>query len=667
MKKQNLIFILLIMLSACKSKEEQLLDYALNSAGPNRPELEKVIEHYSQSHEDKQKLEAARFLISNMSGHFSYDSSAVRELEPFYHDFHDISERYKWKVHVYWGDEAGGAWKNYKASRAVNIIDKKVVKDAMNIKGDWLIEHIDLSFKAWQANAYTRDMPFSEFCEYILPYRIADGIIPGNSRKYYFEKEDSPDRFKNKNRDFRDDVDSLLYRYKHIIYSQTYCSDLPVLNTETVELLRIITCDNRCWFNVSLLSAQGIPVVMDAVPNWGNRHLGHTWNAVVLDGKTYPFEPFWDNDRWKYKKIYNNNSVDESWGRLRLPKVFRHTYALHPDEMQTDPSVYKGDIPESLRNYRKIDVSDAYFETTDVSLSLKDCPKGVKYAYLCVFDGKEWLPVYWGKVGRNGKTVFAKMGRNIVYLPVYNQNGKISPAAAPFLLQADGSVKHLDGNAGDTTICVRSVSGDMRYKNDSKNRSYLQDAVFLGSNSPGEFKDTLHIAPRILNLDRNKGILPQAKNYRYIRMVLPTDTFAIAELSFFGQNGRIPYKSDIASLLDVSVGRSGFECDGLSGTCLKGVFTEKGRNYIDFDLGGSVPVEYIQYSPFIESQLGDFDPIELYYWDGKWKFVEKKNGNGHYLYFKNVPANVLYLVKNRKGNKEFERPFIYEDGIVEWY
>ncbi|MDE6527548.1 MAG: hypothetical protein K2L78_00690, partial [Muribaculaceae bacterium] len=42
---------------------------ALRFAGDNRDELERVLEHYA---DEPMKLEAARFLIENMPGHYSY-------------------------------------------------------------------------------------------------------------------------------------------------------------------------------------------------------------------------------------------------------------------------------------------------------------------------------------------------------------------------------------------------------------------------------------------------------------------------------------------------------------------------------------------------------------------------------------------------------------------
>jgi hypothetical protein len=50
------------------------LEHALRLAGNNRPELEKVLQHYKN---DELKLRAALFLIENMPHHYSYADTAL--------------------------------------------------------------------------------------------------------------------------------------------------------------------------------------------------------------------------------------------------------------------------------------------------------------------------------------------------------------------------------------------------------------------------------------------------------------------------------------------------------------------------------------------------------------------------------------------------------------
>ncbi|MDR2919120.1 MAG: hypothetical protein LBV72_07140 [Tannerella sp.] len=68
-KYKTLLWLPLLIVTGC-SQHSVPLDLALNMAGENRPELEKVLAYYS-SPEDSLKYRAACFLIENMPYHFS--------------------------------------------------------------------------------------------------------------------------------------------------------------------------------------------------------------------------------------------------------------------------------------------------------------------------------------------------------------------------------------------------------------------------------------------------------------------------------------------------------------------------------------------------------------------------------------------------------------------
>ena len=69
----------IFLLTACDNDRDILLEEALEKAGNNRTELEQVLAHYAG---DSIKLEAAKFLIRNLPGHYSYADTS--ELIPYY-------------------------------------------------------------------------------------------------------------------------------------------------------------------------------------------------------------------------------------------------------------------------------------------------------------------------------------------------------------------------------------------------------------------------------------------------------------------------------------------------------------------------------------------------------------------------------------------------------
>lgn len=77
--KATFIFLFLVLLFSCQSSEEKQLEKVLTLSGNNRPELEKVLEHYKENEADSLKLRAAKFLIMNMPGHQSYIGKDIEE------------------------------------------------------------------------------------------------------------------------------------------------------------------------------------------------------------------------------------------------------------------------------------------------------------------------------------------------------------------------------------------------------------------------------------------------------------------------------------------------------------------------------------------------------------------------------------------------------------
>lgn len=81
MSKRGLISIALLLLVciSCSTEDDKVLEEALSLAGTNRTELERVLSHYQNA---PQKLEAAKFLIRNMPGHYSFADTT--EVKPYY-------------------------------------------------------------------------------------------------------------------------------------------------------------------------------------------------------------------------------------------------------------------------------------------------------------------------------------------------------------------------------------------------------------------------------------------------------------------------------------------------------------------------------------------------------------------------------------------------------
>lgn len=658
----TIIFLYLCLLqAACAPKTS--IDEVMDTAGKNRAELQKVLRYYEN---DSLKLEAAKFLIANMKGAYATDSIVHAAYAPFYEIYNEVMEKYDYRIDKQCGEEIDSLWQVFLFAYSEKLTDKRN-EDAASLKASTLITEIELAFKAWQGNVYTRNASFEEFCEYILPYRRANGLTIDSARERFYRQHHKNFYTGKQGNDFIRETDSLLFLYKDITHTPYYVPQIPISDAATLERVKTGSCEQRCWFNSLLLSSLGMAAAIDFVPVWGNRNGGHSWNVIIVDGKSYAFESFWDNDRWKYKRIYNNRSCDSMWGKFQLAKVYRRTFSRHIEGPASDCRMAREDIPPLFLDERKKDVSTEYFDAREVTVTLNNdsLPADKQlYAYLSVYDYGQWSPIQWGKV-KKGKATFYNMGTGVVYLPTYYINGKNIPAGTPFLLKADGTQQPLTAGKETETVKVRNYAGQVPFNENRSRLTSLVGGEFWGMRN-GEKEELLFTINDTLQIE-HRIFKPISKNsYRYIRLCLPSPNVTLGEVSFYSNEKAI---ADVCITTPLSANTTTetreLLTDGLSDTAFNGTAPQK---FIEFDLNGSYNLSGIGISPYIRSWLNKLYHYELAYWDNGWQPIARQQGNADYLTFDHVPRHALLRLSNcEKGNKEHHRIFVYQEGKVVWY
>lgn len=640
----------LVSCSGYPNKVEEVL--ALS--GSNRTELEKVLEYYRDS---VQKREAAEFLITNMAGITVKDPAMKEKYAPFYQQCDSVRRLYKDKQGGRWINLVDTLWKNFKSKRDIRIYSVPLLQA---VTSQQLITEIDLAFRTWKENVYSRDCPFEEFCEYILPFYRGSFVLDSSRVSFYDQYKGF---FSHRNGTFDIQVDSLIYLQKNIVFSSFNNSNVPVISCEALMKIGGGACTDKGTFNALLFSALGMPVAVDFVPLWGNRSTKHSWNVLVLDGKHYVFDPFLGYKNGLYNRLYGNLGVREAYGQgeFRCPKVYRKTYSTHEESTLLGKDMPTEDIPPLFRNFKMMDVSAQYFESTDVDVELiEKMPDGAEYAYLCVYSSNGWLPVQFGKI-RNGRVLFKDMGRNIVYLPAYYKQGRLEPAAVPILLKTDGKVIPLDGNGPEVdSLAVRNITL-MTYTNNDYAKC-LENASITVVGEDGKENTLCRISERlpakrtVYNVHCNSGV-------RFLRMYLPTDSIALGELSFYTLEGQVRSPRILSTLQALSEEKEEAVFDRFTSTCFRAKV--KGPT-VDIDLGEECRLTSIVIVPYVLSQIFENDMYRLYCWkNNDWQLLgEQKGGNGGTLFFKNMPGNGLFRLDRRtEEGKEYDgRIFIYKDG-----
>jgi hypothetical protein len=384
------------------------IDAVLKKSKANRGELEKVI-IYCKNTGDPLKLKAAYFLIANMDIQYSFD--------------------------YFWIDNAGKKIAfnelSYPNFNAASVAFEKVRKnnptlhpqsviypDIEIIKGDFLINNIESAFQSWRKSP-AKNISFDDFCEYILPYRVS--VEPIQDWRSAYSKKFSWVSEKTKATSIKNILPYIAVDERSW-FSDTWGKEdrkepLPRLGALQLLFRKNGRCEDIADMEVFTLRSQGIPASLDIIPYWATASDSHFLNTVFDDKMTaIPYD------------VSRTPSINNPIAR-EPSKVIRMTYSKQPQVLANFED--QKNIPDGfMRAYNYVDITNQYWETTDIKCHL--APAGIEpmIAYACIFNGLSWKPTWWGRIN-NWNVTFTSMSKGAVYLPVYYQNSRTIPAAYP--------------------------------------------------------------------------------------------------------------------------------------------------------------------------------------------------------------------------------------------
>jgi len=467
-----LVVVGLITWHSLKNREllppQHTLEYALQLAGKNRSELEKVLEHYSRDKNDSLKLRAAKFLIMNCVYHESqsshFEDSQGNEIRFFPPDYKTSAEAYSVRNSLF--------------SHAKCI--SEVNPDWRVISYDYLTRHIDAMFSVWQSTKWRKQVGFDRFCQYLLPYRASAEPISSWAAA-----------LNQKYRSCIDTATGIIDNAKainhalagDIKYNPCWSASISIQSVPDMFTSEGGMCDDLAMYSVCAMRACGIPATIDFTI-WARMNKGHCWGVVFDEqGKAVSFGAG-EQDPGEHIKVF-------SWKYHNLAKVFRTTF--QPDETglwARVKDIYS--IPELFRQKNVMDVTSEYVPVYDIVLPIDNSLlTSDSLCYLCVYNVKKWVPVQWALVN-NGKAVFTDMGSDIVYMPAKYEKGLLSPLSVPFIFDSDQQIKYLDGNGpGNQTVriekIIRGIGGGIKTK-----QKYQ---LFRWENQDWEFVREIEVLP----------------------------------------------------------------------------------------------------------------------------------------------------------------------------
>lgn len=649
MKSISILLALLttIAFTSCNNLQEMKIEATLQEAENNSIALEAVLHHYEKEQTNNLKLEATRFLIANMNGHYSVQSEA---LELFQNKIHHYTDTVVLNMPV-----INRLWKEA-SERGSKNTDSRY--DAKTLSTDFLIDNIEKAFATWQASAWKSEVNFETFCHYILPYRFQNEVLPSIGWRDSLYKEYYPLIAGEKE----------MKRAFAIIQAKVWkqvgssSSDIPhIINVLDLRRQRRATCIQRCVLLGSVLRAVGIPAAIDNVNRWANySQTGHSWVAMVTNEGTFTVygndsiarqhNPL-DASSFKVNKQAKKDYPADEKFKKRYAKIQRTMYALQelPDELDWEWTL----VPKFVNPFR-MDVSGAYKMTGTISIHSH---AETAYAYLCCFaTGKDWEPVAYARMRRR-EALFENMGDSVVYLPVVYKEGSMKPIGQPFLWM-NGQKKDFipDTMNRQKLILTRKYPLAGNFLN-----TWTR---FIGSRIEGSFQkdfrkkellDTLAATPGF----HTKITLKQPKTYRYFRIVVPENCkVPITELECWNGSQRL---SGTCFSEKATHPESCF--DGDTFTPLGGI---KGGYSIGVDLGKAQPwTHFIFYAKNDANYITLGNEYELFYYDMKWISLGRKRADNFSLVYEKAPFNAIFLLRNRTKGKE-ERIFLYSQGQQVW-
>ena len=607
--------------------------------------FEEVFNKYRENPRDSLKYKAAAFLIENMDDKFSFSGEQYTKLLSLIDSLslHSLNiEEYKSGIN--------------KALIGNKFLVRNLNKsyDRETVSAKFLIENIEDAFLAYESAPWRKSVDFDDFCEFVLPYRTGYEALELFRKQLYSENRHL---LQNESLTILSAADSILSRTS--IKSMdiiSFPTDIPDLPLSSLKNLKGGTCRESSSLAIYMMRSVGLPVASDFTPYWPNRNGGHSWSSLIINGDScIDFEGATSNMVGHHLRLSGTN---------RMAKAYRRTYAKQYNSLAMNS---EGElIPEFFTNAYFQDVSSSYFETVDI---IVEVPKNInnKFAYICVFNNNEWVPIHWGKI-IDSKVVFTKMGKTAVYLPAIYTNSRLNPIDYPILVDSLGAIR-------------RIISNDKVFQSLHLKRKYpvfdwwntrtlaMKGGRFQASNNE-DFSNTIDIfsITAIPEMTYQTKIIGQTPKFKYWRYLSPDSSYGdIAELEFYDEKDNLVGGNIIGtkSLQISTLKENVFDKDPL--TYFQG--DKPSGNWVGLAFNSQKKISKVRYLCRNDDNfIKNGEVYELYLWNNnEWKSLKSKMGDGtQILVYNEVPVDGLYLLRNHTKGKE-ERIFTYTEGKQIWW
>lgn len=632
------------------------LEVALQAAGGNKKELQKVLHYYKKNPIDSLKYKAACFLIENMP---FYIYSSGEQLENY-------KSYYAW-LKVRKGKTAQQVSDSVKKVFGA-MKEPKKKRDIMEMDSAYLCHNIDWAFKVWQEQPWGKNISFETFCEYLLPYRIGDEPLAYWREIYYKKYNSLLDSLRMSDTlDKEDPLVAARYLMARLPDKKTFFTSITPfsfghIGPEFVQY-KVGSCRELADFEIYLFRALGIPCAIDYLPARNDTNFGHLWTIVWdKNGEGYMSDFMTFLTRVRKCALYRQGGT---------AKIYRYTYSVNR-ELHEQMSQYGEKVHPfwHIPKFKDVTFDYAYSYQKNLVIPLEKQYKekrSGRIAYLCASNRDRWIPVDW-TVYDAGHLAFRYVRKGAVLRVATYENGSLHLLTDPFYLDKETNAPHYYSVGKKTQDMVLYAKFNLKEESSFRNR--MIGGVFTGSNhSDFSDEDTLFIIQSKPDRLNTTVKCWSDKEYRYLRYIgRPKAHCNVSEVAFYEKN-------DTVALTGKIIGTSEHEkqngdhdytnaFDGKTWTSFD--YSKPTGGWAGLDLGKEVKVDRIVYTPRNrDNYVRPGDVYELFYCERDWQSAGTIKATADSLVFRNIPENALLLLRNHTRGKD-ERIFVYENGEQQW-
>lgn len=570
------------------------------------PRQKRKIKNYSEGNELVLQKQAAKFLLSNITLHSSYDcnqnDSILSSIDTLYRN------------------------KPFWIKSAITVFHSKGFSTIYDINNTYdstkLMQHINRMLSLRKMYHWYQYYSFEDFCEYILPYNhfeeFQDSIPVNNSLRSTLNKN-IHDRLAVHNIYYDGDLNYIETKLKDVINQLSQSNIWEELTNLNINF----SCREEAIAECHLYNSVGIPRVIDFVPHWANINGRHTW-------ATSPYN---------LKIPYQNYA-----------KIYRKTYSRNPIPTT---SKRKEIIPNLFQDPFNKDVTSQYGNTDEISVELSKKRYEFENIYLYIFSEGNLWPIAWTKISGKYAT-FKNLGKGIVYFPGYNSINGMIIEGHPILLNRDGTSRELIPDHCNT----QEMKLFRKYPLTQEKIDRIENligATILGYQDNNLRPDTLATIPS--NYMTESMIALNAENsYKYIQ-IIPNRVMQIAEICILSENkDSIDFKTTSKEYNQLAI------CDNNYLT-----YSDFIPN-LKLEIKDSEHLAFMRIMPRNDDNwINPGDVYELFYFCSQgWVSCGTKIATANFVTYSEVPSRALYLLKNHSKGTE-ERPFTWEDGKMTFW